>query len=100
MQPKILTGIEQGCIIRVLVRPNAPNSTIREVTDEALLVDIKAPPEKDKANKELIRLLSEVFEVPKVELAIVLGTKSREKHVQIGRPMENICQKLGLPKRT
>jgi hypothetical protein len=93
-------GTNNGCVIRVLVRPNAPNSTIREITDEALGVDVKAPPEKDKANKELIRLLSRVFDVPRTDLSIASGMKSREKLVKINRPLEYLKQRLDLLETT
>mgnify|MGYP001613583914 FL=1 len=53
------------------------------VGEEVLKVRLNAPPEEGKANKELIRLLSKHFKVPKNNIQIVIGMFGREKVVQI-----------------
>ena len=96
MDSVIFAAIDGGCVVRVLVRPSAPNSKVKESTAEALIVDIQAPPEKDKANKELIIVLAKFFGVPKSDVFLSAGARSREKFLNIARPMEYLQQKVDL----
>ncbi len=50
---------------------------------ELFLISISAPPEKNKANKELIKLLSQEFNVLKENIIIVSGSKDRLKLIKI-----------------
>src|SRR5271157_5145612 len=96
MQSIIFRAIDGGCIVRVLVRPSAPNSKVREATAEALIVDVQSPPEKDKANKALIEVLAKFFCVPKAEVSLSAGARSREKFLNISRPREYLQEKVNL----
>ncbi|RLF90139.1 DUF167 domain-containing protein [Thermococci archaeon] len=60
-----------------------PSSGRREVisSDDFLIVYVKSPPEKGKANKELIALLKKYFGAREVE--ILRGFKSRDKEVEV-----------------
>lgn len=58
-----------------------PNSPVDEVIeDEPLIVRVKAPPSKGKANKAVINLLSQHFNA---NVRIVAGATSRKKVVAI-----------------
>ena len=58
-----------------------PNSNVEEVIEaEPLLIRVKEPPTKDKANKAVVRLLSKYFNA---NVRIVSGAKSRRKIVEI-----------------
>jgi uncharacterized protein (TIGR00251 family) len=60
-----------------------PNSNVEEVTEaeaEPLLIRVKEPPTKNKANKAVVRLLSKYFNA---NVRIVSGAKSRQKIVEI-----------------
>lgn len=58
-----------------------PNSDVEEILEaEPLIVRVKAPPTKGKANKAVIKLLSRYFNA---NVRIVSGTKSRKKIVEI-----------------
>ena len=58
-----------------------PNSDVEEILDaEPLVVRVKAPPTKGKANKAVIKLLSRYFNA---NVRIVSGTMSRRKIVEI-----------------
>lgn len=71
-----------GKRIIVIVRPNSPKTEIKEYDKEkkAYRVNIKAPPEKGKANLEIIRFFSKLL---KKKVRIVSGMKSREKLLEI-----------------
>ncbi len=58
-----------------------PNSNVEELIEaEPLIIRVKEPPTKDKANKAVIKLLSRHFNA---NVRIVAGTKSRRKIVEI-----------------
>ena len=73
-------------LLKIHVKPRASRSIFpyniyfesREV--EAML---RSPPDKGKANKELIELVANFFGVPKSNVSIVSGLTSREKTVKI-----------------
>ena len=58
-----------------------PNSNVEAVIEaEPLIVRVKEPPAKGKANKAVIKLLSEYFNA---DVRIVSGAKSRRKMVEV-----------------
>ncbi len=61
-----------------------PNSKTEEVIEaEPLLVRVKEPPAKGKANKAVIKVLSRYFNA---NVRIVSGATSRKKIVEIEEP--------------
>lgn len=63
--------------------PRAGRSGIAGVRDGAILVRLAAPPVDGAANAELIDLLARTLRVPKRDIAIVSGERSRSKRVRI-----------------
>lgn len=70
-------------IIMVKVIPNAQKNELIEFVDSVLKVRVKAPPDKGKANEELIEFLSKEFSVPKSRIQILSGHSSCLKKVEI-----------------
>lgn len=72
--------IMESFVVRVI-----PNSKEQRLFREgnAIKAYVKAKPEHGKANQELIKILSEFFDVNKREIKIVRGEKSRKKVIQI-----------------
>jgi hypothetical protein len=68
---------------QIKVKPNSKKQTIEEAADGSLTVHLKSPPVDGKANKELIELLAEKFNVPKSQIRIKSGLSSRNKLVEI-----------------
>ena len=54
-----------------------------ELDENKAIAVLTDPPEKGKANKQLIGLLSDHFRVPKSKISIISGLKSRNKIVEI-----------------
>lgn len=69
------TQTNAGILIKVIVKPKSDKFKI-EQEENNLLVHTRSPPEKGKANKELIKELSKLFGH---EVYVVSGLKSREK---------------------
>ncbi|HPD19338.1 MAG: YggU family protein [Candidatus Goldbacteria bacterium] len=81
--------------LKIKVIPNSPETCIKTFTGDVLRVKINAPPEDNRANKELVRYLAEFFNVKKSNVEIIKGMKSREKAIKIKTDDENkILQKL------
>lgn len=72
-------------ILIVKVVPNARANSIEKMKDGSLKVRIKAPPDKGKANDELIDFLAETFGIPKREIHLISGQTSRLKKIKIDR---------------
>ena len=68
---------------KVKVKPNSKQQKIEEQADGSLIIHLKSPPVDGKANEELIKLLSEKFDVPKSYIRIKSGLSSRQKLVEI-----------------
>ena len=68
---------------QVKVKPNAKKQTIEESADGSLTVYLKSPPVDGKANKELIELFADQFDVPKSQIRIKSGLSSSTKWVEI-----------------
>lgn len=63
---------------------------------------LKSPPEKGKANQELIKLLAKLLGIRQEDVSIVSGLTSRNKRVSIRMNVtyEQLLQKLSFDKQT
>ncbi len=68
--------------ISVRVKPNSKKEKI-ERTGDLLTVYVKEPAQENKANLAVIKLLAEHFNVPKSQISIVSGPKSKQKIVEV-----------------
>ena len=81
--------------ISVKVQPNAAKNEIVGLVDEVLRIRIARPPDKDKANKELVAFLSERLGLSKSSLSIVKGRNSRNKIIALeGLSQAEIIKRL------
>lgn len=72
--------------LEIKVIPRASKSGIAGCMDDGTLkVKLAAVPEKGKANAELIKLLAELFDVPKSNVSLLAGETSQHKRVSIQR---------------
>jgi len=69
--------------IAVRVQPNAGRSEVLGFKNGCLRIKLAAPPEKGKANRELLSLLSDVLKISKSNIAIRRGTTSKTKVIGI-----------------
>ncbi|MFC1734186.1 DUF167 family protein [candidate division KSB1 bacterium] len=67
---------------KIIVKTNSPLTKVTAVDEvrNALRVDVAAPPDKGKANRELIKFFSKLL---KKKVKIVHGLKSKEKILRI-----------------
>ena len=69
--------------LSVKVVPGASKSGIVEVKDDRLKIRIAAVPEDGKANEELRFFLAKALELPKRDIVITSGEKSRIKILRL-----------------
>jgi uncharacterized protein (TIGR00251 family) len=69
--------------INVLVVPNSKDSGVIKVDEITYKVRVDAPALDGKANKRLIEILAEHFNVSKSSIKILKGFKNRNKIVSI-----------------
>jgi len=70
--------------ILVKVKPNSREERVEKTGENEFTLRIKAPAKEGKANKAVVKLLSEHFLVPKSRIAIIKGTAGRTKVINIG----------------
>lgn len=66
-------------ILRVKAKPGARQDAILGVRGAELVVAVRVPAEKGKANAEIIRVLSKALEVHRSEVTLKLGGASPHK---------------------
>ncbi len=70
--------------LRIKVIPkSAKNEIVEIMDDETIKIRIKAPPEKGKANQELIKFLSKEYNIPKENISIISGKTEQLKLIKI-----------------
>ena len=69
--------------IGVKVITRAKKEGIEKVSDGSYKIKVSLPPEKLRANKRVIELLSEEFDIKKKNIKIISGETSSKKIIEI-----------------
>jgi uncharacterized protein (TIGR00251 family) len=69
--------------IKVHVTPNAKEARVVKVGDDSFEVKVDEKAMDGRANKRLLEILSEHFDVPKSRILVVRGAKSRDKILEV-----------------
>jgi uncharacterized protein (TIGR00251 family) len=71
-------------LLTVHARPNAKCTKIDEVLDATTVkISVAAPAKEGKANRELVRFMSQLVKVPQSQIEIAHGTQTRIKQIKI-----------------
>lgn len=70
-------------VLAVHAQPGAKRTEIAGLHGDALKIRVAAPALEDRANDALIEFLAERFQVPKRNVTLLAGQKSREKRFVI-----------------
>lgn len=65
--------------IKVKVKPNSRENSIKEIEKNYYEVRVSVPPEKGKANEKVIELISKHLKIPKSRIELISGAASKEK---------------------
>jgi uncharacterized protein (TIGR00251 family) len=75
--------------IRVKLTPQCPKTELREIIEDengkTLKITVRAKPEKNKANIELIKFLSKETGVSTDNIKIISGASTRTKLIKISK---------------
>ena len=74
--------------IKVKVFPRAKEQRVLSVNDQEFKVWLTAPPEKNKANAELIKIIAKYFAISRSHVRIIQGLKSWQKVLLIENHVE------------
>lgn len=69
--------------IFIKAKPGSKKEKIEKVDENHFIVAVKEPPVDGKANEAIVRVLSEYFKIPKSQVRIISGQKSRQKIIEI-----------------
>jgi hypothetical protein len=69
--------------IFIKVKTKAKIKKFVKIDDNHYSISINSPPEKGKANKEIVKMLAKKFDVSISKIQILLGEKSKEKIINI-----------------
>jgi uncharacterized protein (TIGR00251 family) len=80
--------------LRIKVRPASKTDEIVREADGSLKVKIKAQPIEGKANKYLVKYLSEVLKLPKSKITLLKGETNSFKTLEIEAEESYVNSKL------
>ncbi|HEX8796417.1 MAG TPA: DUF167 domain-containing protein [Polyangiaceae bacterium] len=94
---KLVVTREGAVRFEVRAKPRAKASRIVGVRDDALVVQLAAPPVDGAANAELIEVLANALSLPKRDVTIARGETGRAKLVEVrGLSTEEVRRRLEL----
>ncbi|MCO4755330.1 MAG: YggU family protein [Bacteriovoracaceae bacterium] len=70
-----------NAVLRVNARPASSKNEICGIFDGRLKIKLSSPPVDGKANKELIKYLSKLTNIPKSSFEIIRGFTSKQKDI-------------------
>jgi hypothetical protein len=89
--------------IKLYIRPGAAETRVEGIYQDRIKIRINAPPEKGRANKELIKFIAGILSIPKSRISITSGKTSNYKEIQINSNHNNnydiilgACSRTGL----
>ncbi len=93
MEKKWAVQKPEGVLLRVRVKPKSGKDGIESAQDE-LVVKISAPPAENQANRALIDFISKKLGMPKSDIHLRKGAKSRNKTLLVEGARKKEIEKL------
>lgn len=86
--------MQKSSIIEVKIIPNASHNAIVGLENGILKIRIAAQPEKNKANRALVKFLAEFLGVRQADIILISGGTIRHKKLHIPLSWEEVLHKL------
>jgi uncharacterized protein (TIGR00251 family) len=77
------TGGVEKKLLTVHVRPSSRLTRVEKLAEDEYRVDVLSPPEKGRANRDVVAALADYFGLPAGRVRIVRGERSRVKFVAL-----------------
>ena len=74
---------DNSVIVRVHVQPRSAKNSCSGIYGQAIKLKITAPPVDGKANAMAAKILAKIFKVPKADVLLLSGSRSRGKRFRI-----------------
>lgn len=88
-----------GIKLFVTVKPNSSKSEIVREGVDSLIIKLKAQPKDNEANIELIKFLSKFLKIPKTNIILLKGNRSKNKTLLLASvSLNHITDKLNFSK--
>jgi uncharacterized protein (TIGR00251 family) len=84
-------------LLHVHAQPGAKRTEVAGLHGESVKIRLAAPALEDRANAALVAFVAERFDVPRRDVTLVSGAKSREKRLEIRGSALAPADALGLP---
>jgi len=87
---------DNNVVISITVKPNSKTQEVFYDSDIATLVFyLKSPPDKGKANKELLKFITKLLDIPSANIQLTSGQTSRDKTITIqNTTLANLTENL------
>ena len=69
--------------LTVHIKPNKKEEKVERISDSEFVAWTKKPAKEGKANEDVIQQLARYFKVPKTNIHIVRGLKSKRKIIEV-----------------
>jgi uncharacterized protein (TIGR00251 family) len=76
----------EDLILRIRVQPRSSREGIAGPEGDRLKVRLHAPPVEGEANESLIAIIAKGCGVPRRQVELIRGQKSRDKDLRVGSP--------------
>jgi uncharacterized protein YggU (UPF0235/DUF167 family) len=70
-------------IIRVRAKPGQKNQSVSEISEKTLRISVREPAENNQANRKILELVAEFYEIPHNKLRMISGHAKPGKIIQI-----------------
>ncbi|NHJ33250.1 MAG: YggU family protein [Asgard group archaeon] len=80
---EVISESKKGVVLRLQVKPNSKKQELVIDSSNSITIFVKAPPDKGKANKELLKFIAKILKKSSSEITIVAGLTSRDKTIVI-----------------
>ena len=93
-QLKITSQGEYACL-QVHLQPRASRNEVVGIVEQGLKIRLSAPPVDDRANRQLVDFLAKTLDLPRREVVLLHGQKSRTKTVGFkGLSAEDLARRI------
>jgi uncharacterized protein (TIGR00251 family) len=88
-------------IIALKVVPSSGRSAVMLDKSRTLKIYLKSPPERGKANAELIALIAKALKIPQTDVTLLSGETARSKKIKINSALtfDQLLEALGISRQ-
>jgi uncharacterized protein len=98
--PPFIRKSTEGTTVDIYVQPRASKNAMAGIHEGVLKVRLTAPPVEGEANRECLKFLAKVFLIPKSQLEVIQGHKSRHKTILVRgvapESLQNVLVQIGI----